>query len=64
MDRCDADVIMNGLYNIMMGILLVVGGASGKLPYMSPANSLGILIAGVLLIGDGVWRAIRRKKAD
>ncbi|MBU6161669.1 MAG: hypothetical protein KGO50_11145 [Myxococcales bacterium] len=55
---------MRGFGNILVGIVFIIGGATGKLALIGTNSSVAILIVGVALVGWGGWQAARGVKAD
>ena len=54
---------MRGILNIVIGLVFVVGGLSGKLVFIG-TNSGGLLaVVGLGLVGLGIWRLASARKA-
>jgi len=55
---------MRGFGNILVGIVFIIGGATGKLALIGTDSSVAILILGVALVGWGGWQAVRGMKEE
>ena len=48
---------MRGIGNILVGIVFIIGGATGKLALIGTNSSVAIMILGVALVAWGGWQA-------
>ena len=49
-----------GIFNIVIGVVFVAGGASGNLVLKGTDSGGAIAVVGVALIGFGIWRMRQR----
>ncbi len=45
------------MFRIIIGIVMIVGGASGKLALRGTNSSGALVVVGVLLLGYGIYKA-------
>jgi hypothetical protein len=48
------------MLNIIIGIVMIVGGASGHLVLRGTGSSAGLVVLGVCLVGWGVFKKFRQ----
>lgn len=49
--------------SIVIGLIFIVGGLSGKLALIGTNSGMALAVVGVLLVGRGIWR-IRKERAQ
>lgn len=49
------------IFNIVLGIACIAGGASGKVALIGTGSSTALLVSGVVAIGLGCFQLWRRK---
>ena len=49
------------VFNILLGIACIVGGASGKLSLMGTQSGTALMVAGAVAVGIGVYQVWRRQ---
>ncbi len=49
------------IFNIVLGIACIVGGASGKLTLIGTSSGPALVVAGVVAVGLGAFQIWRRK---
>jgi hypothetical protein len=49
--------------SVIIGLIFIVGGLSGKLALIGTNSGVALAVVGVLLVGRGIYR-IRRQKAQ
>jgi hypothetical protein len=52
-------VVMRGIINVIIGLLLVVGGLSGKFVLLGTNSSVLLAVFGGAIAGLGVYRLIK-----
>lgn len=52
---------MRGVFNIIIGIVFIVGGLSGQLVLIGTNSGPALAGVGVLLIGLGIFRIVKAK---
>lgn len=53
---------MSGIFNIVIGLVMLVGGLSGKLAFFG-TNSPGILaLVGAVVTGLGIFQTVRHRR--
>jgi hypothetical protein len=55
---------MRGIGNIVIGIIFIVGGLSGKLALIGTNSGVALAAVGCILIGIGIFRIVKSKKAE
>jgi hypothetical protein len=55
---------MRGIGNILVGIVFIIGGATGKLALIGTNSSVAIMILGVALVAWGGWQAFQGMKQE
>ena len=55
---------MGGIINIVIGIVCIVGGLSGRLALIGTDSGAPLTVAGALLIVVGAYRLYRAKKSS
>ena len=50
------------MWNIIIGLVMIIGGASGKLALRGTQSSGALVIIGVLLLGWGVFSMARNRQ--
>jgi hypothetical protein len=53
---------MRGIGNIIVGIVFIIGGATGKLALIGTNSSPAIMVLGVALVAWGGWQAFQGMK--
>jgi hypothetical protein len=51
------------MWNIIIGLVMIVGGASGKLALRGTSSSGALVAIGVALLGWGVFQLVRNKNS-
>jgi hypothetical protein len=51
---------MRGVINIVIGLVMVVGGLSGKLVVRGTQSGIALAVVGAILIGLGVYRMAKK----
>ena len=51
---------MRGVFNIIIGIVFIIGGLSGHLVMIGTQSGVALAALGAVLVGLGVFRAIKR----
>ncbi len=54
---------MRGIFNIIVGIVFVIGGMSGELVMKGTESGVALAILGLFLIGLGAYRLMAAKPA-
>jgi len=49
--------------SILIGLVFIVGGMSGKLALVGTNSGVALAVVGVLLVGRGIWR-LRKQRAQ
>jgi len=49
--------------SILIGLVFIVGGVSGKLALVGTNSGVALAVVGVLLVGRGIWR-LRKQRAQ
>ena len=52
------------ILNILAGIALVIGGASGRLAFIGTDSPTAIMAIGGVVAAIGIFQLVRRMKAD
>ena len=50
------------ILNIVLGIAMVVGGATGQLALIGTRNSTALIVVGVICAALGVWQLVRASR--
>jgi hypothetical protein len=53
---------MRGVFNIIIGLVFIVGGLSGSLVMIGTQSGVALAVLGVVLVGLGAFRVIRRNE--
>lgn len=51
---------MRGIINIIIGVIFIIGGLTGKLALVGTHNGPALAVVGVILILLGVFRVVRQ----
>lgn len=51
------------MWNIIISVVMIIGGATGKLALIGTQSSGALVVLGVVLVGWGVFQIVRRKQA-
>ena len=51
-----------GIFNLVVGLVMIVGGASGKLTLLGTNSSVALIAVGVGIGGLGVFQLIKSRK--
>lgn len=51
------------MWNIIIGLIMIIGGATGKLALIGNQSSGALVAVGVVLLGWGVFSLVRNKNA-
>jgi hypothetical protein len=51
------------MWNIIIGLVMIIGGASGKLALRGTSSSGALVAIGVALLGWGVFQLVRKKNS-
>jgi hypothetical protein len=62
---CPSSVQLKGntMWNIIIGLIMIIGGATGKLALIGTQSSGALVAVGVVLLGWGVFSLVRNKNA-
>jgi len=52
-----------GILNIVIGLVFVVGGLTGKLALIGTNSGAALAVVGLGICGLGVWRIVKAPKA-
>jgi hypothetical protein len=52
----------NTMWNIIIGLVMIIGGATGKLALRGTHSSGALVVIGVLLLGWGVFSMTRNRQ--
>lgn len=55
--------MVRGSISVVIGLVLIVGGLSGKLVMRGTDSGLALAVAGFVVAGIGVWRIVSAKKS-
>lgn len=50
---------MRGIFNIIIGIVFIIGGLSGHLVLIGTGSGLALAVLGAFLLGLGIFRMLR-----
>jgi hypothetical protein len=50
------------MFNIIIGIIFIIGGLSGKLALIGTSSSPAIVAAGAGLVGWGIYQIVQRRR--
>jgi len=50
------------MWNIIIGLVMIIGGATRKLSLRGTSSSIALVVLGVVLLGWGIYSKVRRKK--
>ena len=50
------------MWNIVIGIVMIIGGLTGKLALIGTGSSGALVVVGVLLAGYGGYQMLRQKR--
>ena len=53
-----------GVITIIIGLVMIIGGASGQLVLKGTSSSGALAVVGVVMIGIGIWRIANAAKRD
>jgi LPXTG-motif cell wall-anchored protein len=53
---------MRGVFNIIIGVVFIVGGLSGRLVLLGTESGIALAVLGLVLVGLGVFRLVRRNQ--
>jgi hypothetical protein len=51
---------MRGIVNIVIGVVMIIGGLSGGLVLRGTHSGVGLAVVGVVIAGIGVFRLVNR----
>lgn len=51
------------MWNIIIGLVLIIGGASGKLALRGTQSSGALVLIGVLLLRWGIFQLVRNRNS-
>lgn len=51
------------MWNIIIGLVMIIGGATGKLALIGTQSSGALVVLGIVLLGWGVFQIVRSKRA-
>lgn len=51
------------MWNIVLGVIMIVGGLSGQLAIRGTGSSTGLAVLGVVLAAYGVYQMVRANQA-
>ncbi len=49
------------MWNIIIGLVMIIGGASGKLALRGTNSTAALIAIGVILLGWGVFQIVRSR---
>lgn len=49
------------MWNIIIGLVMIIGGATGKLALIGTQSSKALVVLGVVLLGWGVFQIVRNR---
>ncbi len=49
---------MRGIINIIIGLVFIVGGLSGRLALIGTQSGIALAVVGLLLVGLGIFRMV------
>lgn len=49
------------MWNIIIGLVMIIGGATGKLALRGTHSSGGLVVVGILLLGWGIFSLTRNR---
>jgi len=52
---------MRGVINIIIGIIFIIGGLSGRLTLIGTHNGPALAVVGVILVAFGIYRMVASK---
>lgn len=52
---------MRGVINIVIGLVFIVGGLSGRLVLLGTQSGGGLAVLGLVLVGLGTFRLVKRE---
>ena len=55
---------MNGIVNVILGVLMIVAGLSGKFVLIGTHSGLLLTVVGVVVAGLGCWRMIQGRSGS
>jgi len=55
---------MRGIGNILLGVVFIIGGLSGKMVLIGTNSTVGIMAVGAALIAWGGWQAVQGRQAQ
>jgi hypothetical protein len=50
---------MRGVFNIILGIVFIIGGLSGHMVLIGTNSGVALAVAGLVLLGLGIYRRMR-----
>jgi len=51
------------MWNIIIGLVMIIGGATGKLALIGTQSSGALVVFGVLLLGWGIYQIVKSRSA-
>lgn len=54
---------MRGILNIIMGVIFIIGGLTGKLVFIGTNNGMLLAVFGAALVALGIYRLNTRMRA-
>jgi hypothetical protein len=54
--------MIGGILNIVVGLVCIAGGLSGRLALLGTKSSIPLIVIGAAVAGYGVWRIIRERR--
>lgn len=51
------------MWNIIIGVVMIIGGATGKLALIGTQSSAALVVLGFVLVGWGVFQIVRRRRS-
>jgi len=52
---------MRGIVNIVIGVIFIIGGLTGRLALIGTHNGPALAVVGLVLVGIGVYRVVQSK---
>jgi hypothetical protein len=53
---------MRGIISILIGVVFIIGGLSGRLVLLGTRSGVALAVVGVLLLGLGIFRLLNRAR--
>ena len=50
-----------GVFSIVLGLIMIVGGLTGKLVFIGTNSGMLLALFGVFVLGRGIWRVKQQR---